>query len=121
MVVEFPPTPFYILLAITFTGLSIAVTIQRGLQAIERRSKSTRVMRSVGFWTLLLSWLNVTGLVFLQFVEEVLLCELAQSAYLLPHFVVLILVGLFALQLIWSLSVPEGTSQESAKNNILLN
>ena len=119
MVVEFPPTQFYILLAITFTGLSIAVTIQRGLKALERRSKPTKAMRSVGYWTMLLSWLNVTGLVLMQLVEEALLHRIAQSLYLLAHFVVLILVGLFAYQLVRSLSLPEGTSPESAKSNVL--
>lgn len=118
---ELPATQFYILLAITFTGVSIAVTIQRGLKAIERRNSTTKRMLCIGCVTLLVSWLSVAGLVLRTLVETFLLHSWADFLYLLTHFVVLTLVGLFALWLIQALSQPGGTQQGPAQSNVLLN
>lgn len=121
MGIDYPPTPLYILLAVTFTGLSIAVTIQRGLKANERRSKPNKAMRFVGCWTLVLSWLHVASLVFIELMVAILLCKWEESANSLVHFCVLILLGLFAYRLIQSISQPEGIQQETGNTNVLLN
>ena len=118
---ELPATQFYILLAITFTGVSIAVTIQRGLKAIERRNRTAKRMLLIGCLTMLMSWLSVAGLVLMPMVETFLLRNWADFLYLLTHFIVLTLVGLFALWLIQALSQPGGTQQEPAQSNVLLN
>lgn len=121
MGIDYPPTPLYILLAVTFTGISIAVTIQRGLKANERRSKSNQAMRFVGSWTLVLSWLHVAGLVLMQLTVAILLCRWEELTNSLVHFLVLVLLGLFAYRLIQAISQPEETQQETGSTNVLLN
>ncbi len=121
MGIEYPPTPLYILLAVTFTGLSIAVTVQRGLKANERRSNPNKAMRFVGTWTLVLSWLHVAGLVLIQFTVAILLCKWGESANFLVHLCVLILLGRFAYKLMQSISQPEEAPQETGNINVLLN
>ena len=115
----YPPTQLYIPLAIVFTGLSIAFAIQRQLTADERRKPPMQAIRWLGLAALTASWGHVSSVLLINLVAAYLLYGWPVWSNFLFHFIVLALIGVFALGLLSTFSAPEETPAVNETGNIL--